>query len=198
MDRGAWRATVHGVTKSRTRLSDFTSLHYCEGGSLCYPTVPESGWEKVSNVGLKQWKILLLKVLNMMVCSSCIYAPSQSILNSGILYIERNVIYWATSNLKFIFKDNWLRGKLWKKAGYNISTSHKAAENTWLFILPSFFLICNHGKNRQSKEAVTEIHLFGSNSPGFENSQTILHISFKIPLQTSREIGVQHGNIWFV
>ena len=25
MDRGAWRATVHGVRKSRTRLSDFTS-----------------------------------------------------------------------------------------------------------------------------------------------------------------------------
>ena len=23
MDRGAWRATVHGVAKSRTRLSDF-------------------------------------------------------------------------------------------------------------------------------------------------------------------------------
>ena len=28
MDRGAWRATVHGVTESRTRLSDFTVL-YC-------------------------------------------------------------------------------------------------------------------------------------------------------------------------
>ena len=26
MDRGAWRATVHGVTKSQIRLSDFTSL----------------------------------------------------------------------------------------------------------------------------------------------------------------------------
>ena len=26
MDRGAWQATVHGVAKSRTRLSDFTSL----------------------------------------------------------------------------------------------------------------------------------------------------------------------------
>ena len=24
MDRGAWRVTVHGVAKSRTRLSDFT------------------------------------------------------------------------------------------------------------------------------------------------------------------------------
>ena len=27
MDRGAWWATVHGVAKSRTQLSDFTSLH---------------------------------------------------------------------------------------------------------------------------------------------------------------------------
>ena len=24
MDRGAWQATVHGVTKSQTQLSDFT------------------------------------------------------------------------------------------------------------------------------------------------------------------------------
>ena len=28
MDRGAWWATVHGVTKSRTRLSDFTFFHF--------------------------------------------------------------------------------------------------------------------------------------------------------------------------
>ena len=27
MDRGAWRATVHGVAKSRTQLSNFHSLH---------------------------------------------------------------------------------------------------------------------------------------------------------------------------
>ena len=26
MDRGAWRATVHGITKSQTRLSDWTGL----------------------------------------------------------------------------------------------------------------------------------------------------------------------------
>ena len=31
MDRGAWGATVHGVTKSRTRLSDFSSAHLCSG-----------------------------------------------------------------------------------------------------------------------------------------------------------------------
>ena len=28
MDGEAWQATVHGVAKSRTRLSDFTSLHF--------------------------------------------------------------------------------------------------------------------------------------------------------------------------
>ena len=28
MDRGAWWATVQGVSKSQTRLSDFTSLHF--------------------------------------------------------------------------------------------------------------------------------------------------------------------------
>ena len=28
MDGGAWWATVHGVEKSRTRLSHFTSLHF--------------------------------------------------------------------------------------------------------------------------------------------------------------------------
>ena len=31
LDRGAWRATVHGVAKSQTRLSDHRSLFY-EGG----------------------------------------------------------------------------------------------------------------------------------------------------------------------
>ena len=28
MDGGAWQAAVHRVAKSRTRLSDFTSLHF--------------------------------------------------------------------------------------------------------------------------------------------------------------------------
>ena len=28
MDRGPWQATVHGVTKSWTRLSDFTFFHF--------------------------------------------------------------------------------------------------------------------------------------------------------------------------
>ena len=34
MDREAWRAAVHGVTKSRTRLSDWTELNWTTMGSL--------------------------------------------------------------------------------------------------------------------------------------------------------------------
>ena len=34
MDREAWRATIHGVAKSRTRLSDWTELNWTEPHSL--------------------------------------------------------------------------------------------------------------------------------------------------------------------
>ena len=34
MDRGAWWATVHRVTKSRTRLSDFA--HICIFNNVCF------------------------------------------------------------------------------------------------------------------------------------------------------------------
>ena len=37
MDREAWHAAVHGVTKSRTRLSDWTELNWIEG-KLLYNT----------------------------------------------------------------------------------------------------------------------------------------------------------------
>ena len=30
MDREAWRAVIHGVTKSRTQLSDWTELNWCD------------------------------------------------------------------------------------------------------------------------------------------------------------------------
>ena len=45
MDRGAWWATVHGVTKSRTWLSDFTLLHFffiaAQGNGMTLPTLAQ-------------------------------------------------------------------------------------------------------------------------------------------------------------
>ena len=41
MDREAWRAAIHGVAKSRTRLSDWTELN----------------WTTVSSTGLRSWHI---------------------------------------------------------------------------------------------------------------------------------------------
>ena len=36
MDREAWRATIHGVANSRTRLSDWTELNWTEQENLLY------------------------------------------------------------------------------------------------------------------------------------------------------------------
>ena len=40
MDREAWRAAVHGVAKSRTRLSDWTELNWCNSLHLLNPIHP--------------------------------------------------------------------------------------------------------------------------------------------------------------
>ena len=40
MHREAWRAAVHGVTKSRTRLSDWTGLNWTDPFSLKLPSYP--------------------------------------------------------------------------------------------------------------------------------------------------------------
>ena len=49
MDREAWRAIVHGVTKSQTRLSDWTELNwrsYCIAGNyIQYPVINHNGKE---------------------------------------------------------------------------------------------------------------------------------------------------------
>ena len=48
MDREAWRAAVHGVSKSRTRLSDWTELNWsCEGSrGLSEERSREAPWRK--------------------------------------------------------------------------------------------------------------------------------------------------------
>ena len=50
MDREAWRAAIHGVAKSRTRLSDWTELNWKVRGILG----PQPGIKPVSSAGEAQ------------------------------------------------------------------------------------------------------------------------------------------------
>ena len=59
MDRDAWRAAVHGVTKSRTRLSDFTSLHL--HASKVMLKILQVRLQQYMNRGLQMYKLDLEK-----------------------------------------------------------------------------------------------------------------------------------------
>ena len=47
MDREAWRAAIHGVAKSRTRLRDWTELNWTEMWS--FGSLPDSGFHAPKN-----------------------------------------------------------------------------------------------------------------------------------------------------
>ena len=59
MDGGAWWAAVHGVTKSRTQLSDFTfTFHFHALEKEMAPTpvfLPGESQERGSLVGCRLW-----------------------------------------------------------------------------------------------------------------------------------------------
>ena len=58
-DREAWRVAIHGVTKSRTRLSDWTELNWCffiRSISECFPGTKGINWEN--------WVCKILRILD--------------------------------------------------------------------------------------------------------------------------------------
>ena len=69
MDREAWRAAVHGVTKSWTRLSDWTELNWTPSATWKAPRIPYSlfnssmreslGWLKWFKESLKKWDYIV-------------------------------------------------------------------------------------------------------------------------------------------
>ena len=65
MDREAWRAAIHGVAKSRTRLSDWTGLNWTETQRIWFSwNLNDCGifCEYVCTVKASQWtKLLCLK-----------------------------------------------------------------------------------------------------------------------------------------
>ena len=54
MDREAWHAVIHGVTKSQTRLSNWTELNWYDSGNIIEKNEP---WGKEMFPGLWLWEI---------------------------------------------------------------------------------------------------------------------------------------------
>ena len=72
MDGGAWWATVHGVAKCRTRLSDFTLLRARSG--LCNGNTKElrADWREAGTLGFKPGLSL-----DILICLTCLQTGLQ-------------------------------------------------------------------------------------------------------------------------
>ena len=71
MDGGAWQATVHGVAKSRTRLSDFTHSLHIHYGTI---STPRSWWtvhRACSDFSSYIWTHLCMLCVCVSVCVLC-------------------------------------------------------------------------------------------------------------------------------
>ena len=75
MDREAWRATIHGVTKSQTRLSNGTELNCSLKGDihLCIAICTSLKQKSNTSLNLQDTKIILNKISCMLYLLSLPY-----------------------------------------------------------------------------------------------------------------------------
>ena len=76
MDREAWRAAIHGVTKSRTRLSDWTELNWRRQNTCTQKTVRY--WWKKSKTTQTDGEIHHVLELEASILWKWLYYPKQS------------------------------------------------------------------------------------------------------------------------
>ena len=112
MDREAWHAAVHGVTKSQTWLSNWTELNWkqCEEIEWASESESESDiavmfaviWFKNKNRFKKYiFKRFVLKILKSF---PNLTLPQRQTLLAFKLLVENNTSFWKYINLNFFHK----------------------------------------------------------------------------------------------
>ena len=90
MDREAWRAVIHGVAKSRTRLSDWT-----EHGCMCQ-------WIKRFLHFIHGFSILRLCFSHKLPDLMCFLNKAAASFSSMVHLI---VVFWTSTTVRFYLKD---------------------------------------------------------------------------------------------
>ena len=72
MDREAWRAAVHGVTKSQTRLRDGTKLNFLQDGHIYFLILMSEEYQLAEKFQQVEWGFLICqKKCEVTVCYLC-------------------------------------------------------------------------------------------------------------------------------
>ena len=99
MDREAWRAVIHGVAKSRTRLSDWTELNCTEEAYVCWGVVYN---DICTHWGKEIRNFLYIKELKLYLCV-CIYTQKTITSAIKLLFIIVVLIYKFGIRCQFMY-----------------------------------------------------------------------------------------------
>ena len=113
MDREAWRAVVHGVAKSRTRLSDWTELNWTELWSVSSVQTVRMGLGRDKTVHLRASPGTVKAGLNV----SKEFWPSLRKVKDSFLINEDSCMIWALSGVwnDYIIQIHWPPNTRWNE-----------------------------------------------------------------------------------
>ena len=93
MGMEAWRAAIHGVTKSRTRLSDWTELNWCGNITI---------WD--------YWHFMYTKIQILNMISTLWWSPESKVRSTALCMLEENYEYVANKGWYLFSREKWSLG----------------------------------------------------------------------------------------